>query len=107
MSEDLTRDADALIEKWRERQEAKPEPEAPAGPQEVQAGQDNAQPRPGVQIIVGETFPWKDLLWQVLGFTKAIPKGEEEPVDAVVIRALAPVARGWGRAARRRAERGR
>jgi len=52
-----------------------------------------------------ETFPWKGLLWQVCGFAKIIADGEEEASNAVVIRALAPVAQGWSRAERRAARR--
>lgn len=102
--QDLVADADKLIERWTARQSddgGKPEaaaqdPSSPPVPAPTNA-------RPGVEVQRLETFPWKGLLWQVCGFAKIIADGEEAS-NAVVIRALAPVAHG-SRAERRAARR--
>ncbi len=63
--------------------------------------------RPGCEVQKLETFTWKGFLWQVCGFVKAIPDGEEEASSCVVIRVLAPACGGAARAERRRQQRGK
>lgn len=107
--DNLTAEADRLIEKWTERQDARGEQEAEPRAQEPASTPAAPAPREerGLEVIPGETLVWKSLLWQVIGVTRAIPPAnlgsQEEAVAAVVMRPLAPCARGWGRAERRRA----
>lgn len=96
-------DMDKIIERWTERQDARGEAGRDLEPREPASAPAPAPTTPGVLVQKLETFPWKGLLWQVVGFVNAIPDGEEEAQSCVVIRALAPCVSGWGRAERRRA----
>ena len=100
----LTQEADRLIERWTERQAVRGE-QATATAQEPASAPAPAPTAPGVQVQRLETFPWKGLLWQVVGFANVIPDGEENATQSVIIRPLAPVASGWSRAERRAARR--